>query len=195
MRRLVALFLVSMLSLSVSAAGVSGENLSLSPEELEGAGIENVFYENEINTDREYYLEIFDDPTPRTGVIVFVEEDSNVTSIEWITQVCINTGVCFAPEVNEMAVRDDGSFYFGVSVDETASYINWKFVLHHENGSEATVPETGFGWKVWSNCWWDNGTWGGSSTDCQEEDEGLPGFAAPAAAAAIAMAALMARRD
>ena len=200
MRRLVALFLVSMLSLSVSAAGVSGENLSLSPEELEGAGIENVFYENEINTDREYYLEIFDDPTPRTGVIVFVEEDSNVTSIEWITQVCINTGVCFAPEVNEMAERDDGSFYFGVSVDETASYINWKFVLHHENGSEATVPETGFGWKVWSNCWWDNGTWGGSSTHCQEEaQEGraslLPGFAAPAAAAAIGMAALMARRD
>ena len=87
MRRLVALFLVSMLSLSVSAAGVSGENLSLSPEELEVAGIENVFYEDEINTDREYYLEIFDDPTPRTGVIVFVEEDSNVTSIEWITQV------------------------------------------------------------------------------------------------------------
>ncbi len=200
MRRLVALFLVSMLSLSVSAAGVSGENLSLSPEELEGAGIENVFYENEINTDREYYLEIFDDPTPRTGVIVFVEEDSNVTSIEWITQVCINTGVCFAPEVNEMAERDDGSFYFGVSVDETASYINWKFVLHHENGSESTVPETGFGWKVWSNCWWDNGTWGGSSTHCQEEaQEGraslLPGFAAPAAAAAIGMAALMARRD
>ena len=47
-----ALFLVSMLSLSVSAAGVSGENLSLSPEELEGTGIENVFYEDEINTDR-----------------------------------------------------------------------------------------------------------------------------------------------
>lgn len=200
MRRLVALFLVSMLSLSVSAAGVSGENLSLSPEELEGTGIENVFYEDEINTDREYYLEIFDDPTPRTGVIVFVEEDSNVTSIEWITQVCINTGVCFAPEVNEMAVRDDGSFYFGVSVDETASYINWKFVLHHEDGSESTVPDTGFGWKVWSNCWSDNGTWGGSSTHCQEEaQEGraglLPGFAAPAAAAAIGMAALMARRD
>jgi len=200
MRRLVALFLVSILSLSVSAAGVSGENLSLSPEELEGSGIENVFYENEINTDREYYLEIFDDPTPRTGVIVFIEEDSNVTSIEWITQVCINTGVCFAPEINEMAVHDDGSFYFGVSVDETASYINWKFVLHHENGSESTVPETGFGWKVWSNCWLDNGTWGGSSTHCQEEaQEGraslLPGFAAPAAAAAIGMAALMARRD
>ena len=99
-----------------------------------------------------------------------------------------------------MAVRDDGSFYFGVSVDETASYINWKFVLHHEDGSESTVPDTGFGWKVWSNCWSDNGTWGGSSTHCQEEaQEGraglLPGFAAPAAAAAIGMAALMARRD
>ena len=57
-------------------------------------------------------------------------------------------------------------------------------------------PDSGFGWKVWSDCWFDNGTWGGPSTDCQEEDGGfLPGFAAPAAVAGLAMAALMARRD
>ena len=65
----------------------------------------------------------------------------------------------------------------------------------HDDGSSIDVPEQGFGWKHWSNCWWDNGTWGGTETHCQEEEGGLPGFAAPAAAAAIAMAALMARRD
>ena len=70
-----------------------------------------------------------------------------------------------------------------------------RFVLHHEDGSSIDVPEQGFGWKHWSNCWWDNGTWGGTETHCQEDEGGLPGFAAPAAAAAIAMAALMARRD
>ena len=126
---------------------------------------------------------------------VNVNPGSNVTSIQWITQICINTGVCYPPEMNDMVPVDNDSYTATVDVDETASYINWKFVLHSEDGSDSTVPDSGFGWKVWSDCWWDNGTWGGSSTDCQEEDEGLPGFAAPAAAAAIAMAALMARRD
>ena len=126
---------------------------------------------------------------------VSLDEGSDVTSIEWITQICINTGVCFTPETNEMS-SDDGTTYTSqVDVDDSASYINWKFVLHHEDGSQSDVPEQGFGWKVWSDCWWDNGTWGGPNSDCQEEESRLPGFAGPAAAAAIAMAALMARRD
>ena len=126
---------------------------------------------------------------------VTVNPGSNVTSVQWITQICINTGVCYPPEMNDMAPIDNDSYTATVDVNDTATYINWKFVLHSEDGSESTVPETGFGWKVWSDCWWDNGSWGGSSNDCQEEEEGLPGFAAPAAVAAIAMAALMARRD
>jgi len=127
---------------------------------------------------------------------VTVNPGSNVTSVQWITQICINTGVCYPPEMNDMVPVDNDSYTATVDVNETASYINWKYILHSEDGSEASVPDTGFGWKVWSVCWWDNGTWGGSTTDCQDEDEdGLPGFAAPAAVAAIAMAALMARRD
>ena len=137
-------------------------------------------------------------------IAILFEEDSNITSIEVITQVCINTGVCFPPETDEMHLKETPTenladdmkiFESWADVDRTAAYINWKFVLHHEDGSSIDVPEQGFGWKHWSNCWWDNGTWGGTDTHCQEEDEGLPGFAAPAAAAAIAMAALMARRD
>ena len=78
---------------------------------------------------------------------------------------------------------------------ETVTYVNWKFVLHHEDESETTIPESGFGWKVWSDCWWDNGSWGGVSTSCQDEEEGLPGPVAPLAALSLVMAALMARRD
>ncbi|SVB70686.1 uncharacterized protein METZ01_LOCUS223540 [marine metagenome] len=148
-------------------------------------GIADVQFEEMVYGGRDYAMSIS------------LEEDSDVTSVQWITQICINTGVCFAPETNEMSSDDGVTYSSQVDVNETAAYINWKFVLHHEDGSQTGVPETGFGWKVWSDCWWDNGVWGGPSTECQEEEEeeGLPGFAAPAAAAAIAMAALMARRD
>ena len=118
-----------------------------------------------------------------------------MTSVVWITQICINTGVCFAPEINEMSSSDGVTYESQVDVDGTASYINWKFVLTHEDDSTSDVPEEGFGWKTWSDCWWDNGTWGGPSTECQKEERRMPGFAGPAAAAAIAMAALLARRD
>ena len=58
------------------------------------------------------------------------------------------------------------------------------------------IPDVGFGWRVWSDCWFDNGTWGGSETYCQEEeDSALPGFTISMVVASTAMAALMARRD
>ena len=195
MRRLVALLLVSMLSLSVSAAGQSGEDQELSREEIRESGLEFVWPDPEASPF---------DSRHDIWIAVLFEEDSNITSIEVITQVCINTGVCFPPETDEMHLKetptenlaDDMQIYESwADVDRTAAYINWKFVLHHEDGSLIDIPEQGFGWKHWSNCWWDNGTWGGTDTHCQEEEGGLPGFAASAAAAAIAMAALMARRD
>jgi|TARA_Y100000814_G_C12264896_1_gene379698 hypothetical protein len=180
MRRLVALLLVSMLSLSVSAAGQSGVNDSSS---LEGTGIAAAQYDDMVYGGEDYSMSIS------------LDEGSDVTSVVWITQICINTGVCFAPEINEMSSSDGVTYESQVDVDGTASYINWKFVLTHEDDSTSDVPEEGFGWKTWSDCWWDNGTWGGPSTECQKEERRMPGFAGPAAAAAIAMAALMARRD
>ena len=180
MRRLVALLLVSILSLSVSAAGQSGVNDSSS---LEGTGIAAAQYDDMVYGGEDYSMSIS------------LDEGSDVTSVVWITQICINTGVCFAPEINEMSSSDGVTYESQVDVDGTASYINWKFVLTHEDDSTSDVPEEGFGWKIWSDCWWDNGTWGGPNTECQKEERRMPGFAGPAAAAAIAMAALMARRD
>ena len=134
------------------------------------------------------------------GITVTLDDEaaSNGTTVGWTTQICINSGVCYPPETSGLTDSQlDGSTWEGsVLLDDTGAYVNWRIELNWTDGSTQTVPEVGFGWKVWSDCWWDNGTWGGQSTDCQEEDgDGLPGFAAPAAVAAIAMAALMARRD
>ncbi len=185
MRKLVAVLLVSMLALSVSVAGESGVNELAN---VEGTDIAYVSHPSLVQGGG-----VFD-------MYLTVIHGSNVTSVQWITQICINTGVCYPPETNEMVSVDNDTYTATADIDDTAAYINWKFVLHSEDGSESTVPETGFGWKVWSDCWYDNGTWGGDSSVgiglCEPEDlDGLPGFAAPAAAAAIAMAALMARRD
>jgi len=183
MRQLLVLLTVAMLALSVSGSGESGVNESTSTEGTQIAYISHASLVQEGG--------VFD-------MYVTVNQGSNVTSIQWITQICINSGVCYPPEINDMAPVDNDTYTATVDIDPAASYINWKFVLHSEDDSESTVPETGFGWKVWSECWYDNETWGGPSTDCQGvEGVGslLPGFAAPAAAAAIGMAALMARRD
>ncbi len=183
MRQLLVLLTVAMLALSVSGAGESGVNESTSTEGTQIAYISHASLVQEGG--------VFD-------MYVTVNQGSNVTSIQWITQICINSGVCYPPEINDMEPVDNDTYTATVDIDPTAAYINWKFVLHSEDDSESTVPETGFGWKVWSECWYDNETWGGPSTDCQGiESVGslLPGFAAPAAAAAIGMAALMARRD
>jgi len=180
MRRVVAVLLVSILALSFSAAGESGVNESTV---FDDTGIASSQYADVIHENDQFDMSLT------------LEEGTNITSMQWITQICINSGVCYPPETNDMGSEDGLTYSATVDVNDTATYINWKFVMHSEDGSEASVPDTGFGWKVWSDCWWDNMTWGGSSTDCQEEDEGLPGFATPIAAAAIAMAALMARRD
>ena len=174
------MLLVSILALSFSAAGESGVNESTAFDDTDIASSQ---YADVIHENGQFDMSLT------------LEEGTNVTSMQWITQICINSGVCYPPETNDMNSEDGLTYSATVDVNDTATYINWKFVMHSEDGSEVSVPDTGFGWKVWSDCWWDNMTWGGSSTDCQEEDERLPGFATPIAAAAIAMAALMARRD
>ena len=123
------------------------------------------------------------------------EGDQNVTMVDWVTQICINSGVCYPPATQSLSRTDSGSWLGTVTPDESVTYLNWRFVLHYEDESKVIVPEAGWGWKIWSDCWYDNGTWGGESTDCQEDDESLPWISAPLAVASMAMAALMSRRD
>ena len=128
------------------------------------------------------------------------EADQNGTTVEWITQICINSGVCYPPNTQSLERDESGAWIGEIIPDDSVTYINWRFVLHYEDQSEVSIPETGWGWKVWSSCWYDNGTWGGSAwsdlgDDCKPDEDGLLGPTAPLAALSLAMAALMARRD
>jgi len=79
---------------------------------------------------------------------------------------------------------------------ETVTYVNWNIEIQWEDGNSTSIPENGFGWKVWSDCWYDNGTWGGDSIDCQEAgSSSIPGFVTPLAIVSISMAALMVWRE
>lgn len=184
MRRMWALLLVCLVSLPVSASQ-GGENESIS---LDGTGIQTLYYDEVMGTS----IEISDS---EFSIILKMEDDSNVSNIKWITQVCINSGICHPPQENQMDRDDDGSFHSHLDTEPGYSYVNWKFIIELENGSESHIPDVGFGWRVWSDCWFDNGTWGGSETYCQEEDSALPGFTVSMVMASTAMAALMARRD
>ena len=183
MRKLWALLLVCAISLPVSASQ-GGVNESIS---LDGTGIKTLDYDGVMRTNNE---------SADFGVILQIEDGSNISNIRWVTQVCINTGVCYPPEESQMDRGDDGSFGSHLETEPGYSYINWKFIIEMEDGSESQVPDVGFGWKVWSDCWYDNGTWGGDSTECQPDDSNsIPGFATPLAIASISMATLMIRRE
>ena len=184
MRQLLVLLTVAMLALSVSGAGESGINQTTSTE---GTGIDSLSHADVVRENTEF------------EITVTLDSDHDITKIEWVTQVCINTGICWPPQTQELVDTGEGQTFTGsITVDDYATYANWRFDITRSDDSSESVPESGFGWKVWSDCWYDNETWGGPSTDCQGvEGVGslLPGFVAPAAAAAIGMAALMARRD
>tara|TARA_Y100001960_G_scaffold311242_1_gene371617 strand:- start:405 stop:953 length:549 start_codon:yes stop_codon:yes gene_type:complete len=181
MRKLWALLLVCAISLPVSASQ-GGVNESIS---LDGTGIKTLDYDEVMRTNNE---------SSDFGVILQMEDGSNISNIRWVTQVCINTGVCYPPEESQMNRDSDGLFESHLDTESGYSYINWKFIIEMENGSESHVPDVGFGWRVWSDCWFDNGTWGGSETSCKGGDSALSGFTIPLAMASTAMAALMTRR-
>ena len=182
MRRLRALLVVCLVSLPVSASQ-GGMNESIS---LEGTGIEALQYEEVMRTNN---------GSSDYDVIILMDDDSNISNISWITQVCINSGVCHPPQESHMERGDNGEFVGNLDTEPGYSYVNWKFIVEMENGSESHIPDVGFGWRVWSDCWFDNGTWGGSETYCQEDDDSLSGFTVSMVLASAVMAALMARRD
>ena len=132
-------------------------------------------------------------------ISVTLKDDAieNIRHINWITQVCINTGVCYPPKTIEMTTEDNKTWNSIVEVDEGASYLYWRIDLIDSSENTTRVPETGFGWKIWSDCWYDGNDWGGDDNSCwpQEEEDSMPGFIMPLTLAAIGIAGLMTRRD
>ena len=97
----------------------------------------------------------------------------NVSSIQWVTQVCVNSGVCYPPVYNDM-IDQNGTWSADVEIEADASYINWRFDIEHTNNSTSErVPPLGWGWKIWSTCWFDGFSWGGN--DFPAEAESLEG--------------------
>ena len=172
--------LVSMASLAVASQGGVNEEAS-----IEGTGIESVSYPDFASGG-----EIFE-----VSVRLNEESASNVTSVRWVTQVCVNSGICYPPETHSMTT-ESGVWQGAIVPEETVTYVNWKIEIEWDDGNSTNIPENGFGWKVWSDCWFDNGTWGGDSTECQSDDSSFtPGFATPLAIASISLATLIIRRE
>lgn len=172
--------LVSMASPAIAFQGGVNEDSS-----LEGTEIVSIEYYHEASAGESFSIAVF----------LTEEARDNGTTVNWVTQVCINSGVCYAPENNSLESDDGFAWRGSIIPPNTVTYINWKIETHTDNGNSTNVPDTGFGWRVWSDCWYDNGSWGGNSTDCQDDEGGLPGFGASLAIASLSMAALMARRD
>ncbi len=187
MRALVVL-LVLLLATVPAIAGV-GQNEST---DLQGTALVSVDGENVAIANNDY------------TVIVVLEDEgaSNGTSVRWTTQICINTGVCYAPKTSDLAADPERKEWTGsVPVDDDASYINWRVDIEWPDGNSTSVPENGFGWKVWSSCWYDTESdqWGGTDVGedgCEGDDaELVSGFTATIAMVSVAMAGLMSRRD
>jgi hypothetical protein len=74
---------------------------------------------------------------------------------------------------------------------EDHSYVNYRITLGYADGNSSTYPESGWGGKVWSDCWVAGNTSGGSACD---GGGGLPGFTLLATVSVLGMMAIAVRR-
>ena len=58
------------------------------------------------------------------------EADKNGTTVNWVTQICINSGVCYPPAIQPLEKGESGNWTGTVIPDESATYLNWRFVLN-----------------------------------------------------------------
>jgi|TARA_B100001996_G_scaffold382664_1_gene375147 hypothetical protein len=183
MSRVVAILLVSMLALSVSGAGEGGVNEETS---IQGTDIQEIGYSNEAYAGEPFVLTI----------LLNDGANMNGTEVNWVTQVCINSGICYPPETHAMTWdEEEMNWKDSIVPEDTATYVNWRVEINWEDGNTTSIPESGFGWKVWSDCWYDGSNWGGNDSSCWPGEDRIPGFVAPLTLAAIGIAGLMIRRD
>ena len=185
MHKFIAVTIVAILSFNVAASegGVNEET------PINGTDIESIDYYHVAQAGEEFSI----------TVNLTEEAGNNVTEVSWITQVCINSGICYPPETHTLE-SENGDLWIGEIIPEdTATYINWRFEVLRGDENTTKVPENGFGWKIWSDCWYDGNNWGGNDSSCwpndDSDEERLPGFIATLTLAAIATAGLMTRRD
>ena len=181
MHKLLALVLAALLASNVIASdgGINEE------ANLDGTDIESMEYNSIVYANQEFTISL-----------TLKNEITNLSHINWITQVCINSGVCYPPKTIQMNTLDNETWTAAVIVDQEATYLNWRIDQVDNNDSVTRVPETGFGWKIWSDCWYDGEDWGENDTSCMtEDDESLPGFILSVALSSIIIAALIVQRS
>ena len=142
----------------VSAAGGGGEN---QVTDTQDTGISKVLFDDVFYGNQDFVIE------------VELDADSNISSIQISTQICVNSGLCYPPEPQDL-VRDNSTGIWRVTVSpmNDQTYLNWNFVLN-DGENETKIPENGWGWKVWSDCWFDGENWGGENENngaCGEDD-------------------------
>ena len=123
----------------------------------------------------------------------------NNTTFEITTQICLNSGVCDPPVVQQVTV-EDLTHTTSLTPPQDHSYVNWRVKAMYEDDTTEYFPQ-GAWYTVWSSCYQDGGVYYGVDADgesCgeEEEDEGfLPGFTLIPALTAVGLAIAVARRD
>ena len=94
---------------------------------------------------------------------------NNNTTLDLITQVCNNDGVCWPPEYAIITSEDNRTFTSSVTTIENHAYVNWrvKATYSDDNSTTEMFPSSGF-YKTWSDCWLNDGEWGGDG--CKDSD-------------------------
>ncbi|MFL2977474.1 MAG: hypothetical protein DBX05_03215 [Candidatus Poseidoniales archaeon] len=149
MRPLIPLALVMILisAATVSAASEGGVNKSV--DEFADTGIDNVDSPSVFSQVEDFVIS------------VNINESSDAVKIYATTQICVNSGLCYPPEQIEMVTEDNTTWTTTVSPMTDQTYVNWNIILENASENQTKIPETGFGWKVWSDCWNDGTGWGG----------------------------------
>ena len=116
---------------------------------------------------------------------------NNNTTFELTTQMCNNDGICLAPTVAEVSSTDGKIFTSAVTTIDDHSYVNWRVIATYTDDNDSTemFPTKGF-YKTWSDCWFNDGEWGGDGCEDSEEDSVLPAIGVIMTTTAITIAAI-----
>ena len=117
---------------------------------------------------------------------------NNNTSFELITQICNNDGVCLPPTNADLSSEDNKTFTSAVTTIEDHTYVNWRIKATYADNNDSTemFPSSGF-YKTWSDCWLNDGEWGGDGCPSEDADDDsfLPAIGVVMTAGAIMLAA------
>lgn len=126
----------------------------------------------DINPDSDVPFTVEERTTPSQdsqswSLSVMLDQDAldNGTTLAITTQICLNNGVCDPPEMQEVAVSEDGSTYsMELEPPTDHSYVNWRVKATYNDDSTENFPQ-GDWYKTWSTCYYDDGSYGGIHAD------------------------------